>query len=51
MPAVLAAPPAVYARHRPEGTTLYEVVRDNLETLYGAGEQVVLGGRESQGRA
>jgi hypothetical protein len=26
----------VYERHRPETTTLYEVVRDNLETLYGA---------------
>jgi hypothetical protein len=25
-----------YERHRPERTTLYEVVRDNLETLYGA---------------
>ncbi|HMI83253.1 MAG TPA: transposase [Polyangiaceae bacterium] len=25
-----------YERHRPELTTLYEVVRDNLETLYGA---------------
>ena len=23
-------------RHRPETTALYEVVRDNLETLYGA---------------
>jgi len=28
--------PRAYARHRPETTTLYEVVRDNLETLYGA---------------
>ncbi len=26
----------VYERHRPETTALYEVVRDNLETLYGA---------------
>jgi len=26
----------VYERRRPETTTLYEVVRDNLETLYGA---------------
>jgi hypothetical protein len=26
----------VYERHRPERTTLYEVVRDNVETLYGA---------------
>jgi hypothetical protein len=25
-----------YERHRPERTALYEVVRDNLETLYGA---------------
>jgi hypothetical protein len=25
-----------YQRHRPEATALYEVVRDNLETLYGA---------------
>jgi hypothetical protein len=28
--------PRVYQRHRPETTALYEVVRDNLETLYGA---------------
>jgi Transposase zinc-binding domain len=26
----------VYRRHRPETTALYEVVRDNLETLLGA---------------
>jgi hypothetical protein len=26
----------VYRRHRPQTTALYEVVRDNLETLYGA---------------
>ena len=25
-----------YERHRPETTTLYELVRDNIETLYGA---------------
>jgi hypothetical protein len=25
-----------YQRHQPETTALYEVVRDNLETLYGA---------------
>jgi hypothetical protein len=25
-----------YQRHRPETTALYEIVRDNLETLYGA---------------
>ena len=35
LPASRSAPRA-YARHRPETTTLYEVVRDNLETLYGA---------------
>jgi hypothetical protein len=34
---VLAAPPAVpYERRRPEQTTLYRVVQENLETLYGA---------------
>ena len=27
---------AGYERHRPETTALYEFVRDNLETLYGA---------------
>jgi len=27
---------ADYARHRPEKTALYEIVRDNLDTLYGA---------------
>jgi hypothetical protein len=33
----LQAPaPGVYQRHRPEATALYEEVRDNLETLYGA---------------
>jgi hypothetical protein len=26
----------VYERRRPERTTLYEVVRDNVQTLYGA---------------
>ena len=31
-----ASAPFVYERHRPEATTLYAVVRDNLETLYGA---------------
>jgi hypothetical protein len=25
-----------YQRHRPEATALYELVRDNLATLYGA---------------
>ena len=39
---VATAPPAAsgasgaYRRHRPETTALYEVVRDNIETLYGA---------------
>jgi hypothetical protein len=33
----LQAPaPGAYRRHRPETTALYGVVRDNLETLYGA---------------
>jgi hypothetical protein len=34
----MSAPSATptYERHRPETTALYEVVRDNLETLYGA---------------
>ena len=32
----------VYERHRPETTTLYEVVRDNLETLYGAVDEGAL---------
>src|SRR5277367_1257401 len=27
---------ADYERHRPETTALYELVRDNLDTLYGA---------------
>jgi hypothetical protein len=30
------ATPGVYRRHRPESTALYEVVRDNIETLFGA---------------
>jgi hypothetical protein len=30
------ASPQVYRRHRPETTPLYELVRDNLQTLYGA---------------
>jgi hypothetical protein len=33
---VQAPAPGAYRRHRPETTALYEVVRDNLETLYGA---------------
>ena len=36
MSGVQAPAPGVYRRHRPETTALYEVVRDNLETLYGA---------------
>lgn len=30
------AAPGVYRRHRPETTALYEVVRDNIETLLAA---------------
>jgi len=30
------AGPITYERRRPEATTLYQVVQDNLETLYGA---------------
>jgi Putative transposase/Transposase zinc-binding domain len=33
---VQAPAAGVYQRHRPETTALYEVVRENLETLYGA---------------
>ena len=36
MSGLQAAAPGVYRRHRPETTELYEVVRDNLETLFGA---------------
>jgi hypothetical protein len=32
----VAAPSVVYERRRPEETTLYRVVADNLETFYGA---------------
>ena len=39
MSGLQAPAPAVYRRHRPETTALYEVVRDNLETLYGANER------------
>ena len=35
-------PTAVYERRRPERTTLYQVVADNLETLYGAIEDEAL---------
>jgi hypothetical protein len=35
----VAAPLSItYERHRPETTTLYAVVRDNINTLYGAVE-------------
>ena len=30
------AAPGLYQRHSPETTALYEVVRDNLQTLFGA---------------
>ena len=36
------APRAVYARRHPEQTTLYEVVRDNLATLYAAVDEGAL---------
>ncbi|MCC6649239.1 MAG: hypothetical protein IT374_27175 [Polyangiaceae bacterium] len=38
IPLVARAQPLsrTYTRRRPEATALYEVVRDNLETLYGA---------------
>ena len=36
MSGLQAPAPGVYRRHRPGTTALYEVVRDNLETLYGA---------------
>ncbi len=35
-PPKTGAAPGVYRRHRPETTALYAVVRDNLETLFGA---------------
>ena len=49
MSGLQAAALGVYQRHRPETTALYEVVRDNLETLYGvvqAGDPKHLRGRE-----
>ena len=36
---VKAGEPFAYKRRRPDRSTLYEVVRDNLETLYEATEQ------------
>ncbi|CAN5244756.1 hypothetical protein BH09MYX1_BH09MYX1_62720 [soil metagenome] len=38
----LPSPRVRYERRRPERTALYEVVRDNLETLYGAIEDGAL---------
>ena len=35
-PPKTGAAAGVYRRHRPDSTALYEVVRDNLETLFGA---------------
>ena len=35
-PPKTGATPRVYRRHQPEATALYEVVRDNIETLFGA---------------
>jgi hypothetical protein len=35
-PSARPAKPPSYERHRPELTSLYGVVRDNLDTLYGA---------------
>ena len=43
--------PGVYRRHRPETTALYEVVRDNLETLCGAIDDGALARIESNGVA
>jgi hypothetical protein len=43
MPAVARrSEKVVYERRRPERTSLYELVRDNLETLYGAIDDGVL---------
>ena len=39
LPPVLVA---VYTRHRPEETTLYNVVRENLDTLYDAVDECAL---------
>jgi len=45
IPLLARAPPVprTYSRRRPEATALYEVVRDNLETLYGAVDDGALG--------
>jgi hypothetical protein len=40
---VVAAPARTYERHRLETTALYGVVRENLETLYGAIDDGALG--------
>jgi hypothetical protein len=37
------SPAVVYERRRPEATTLYQVVADNLATLYGAVDDGALG--------
>jgi hypothetical protein len=39
----VASPVVVYERRRPEATTLYQVVADNLATLYGAVDEGALG--------
>ena len=41
-PSMLSRGAPAYERRRPERTSLYEVVRDNLETLYGAIEDGAL---------
>jgi hypothetical protein len=46
--ASLFAPHHAYQRHRPETTALYEVVRDNLATLYGAIDDGALAVRISE---
>ncbi len=46
--ASLFAPHQAYQRHHPETTVLYEVVRDNLETLYGAIDDGALAVRISE---
>jgi hypothetical protein len=49
--ASLADRAAGYHRRRPETTALYEVVRDNLETLYGAIDDGALDGLLCRGFA
>ncbi len=38
----MPSPAATYARHRPEETALYNVVRENLDTLYDAVDEGAL---------